>query len=43
VVEIVDTKEKIDSLLPQLDEMMDGDLITMEKVQILQYRHHQRK
>ena len=43
VVEIVDTEEKIDTLLPHLDEMMDGGLITLEKVQILQYRHHQQK
>lgn len=43
VVEIVDTQEKIDTLLPLLDDMMDGGLITLEKVQILQYRHHQRK
>lgn len=43
VVEIVDTEEKIDTLLPLLDDMMDGGLITLEKVQILQYRHHQRK
>lgn len=43
VVEIVDSEEKIDTLLPHLDDMMDGGLITLEKVQILQYRHHQRK
>ena len=43
VVEIVDAEEKINKLLPFLDEMMDGGLITMERVQILQYRHHERK
>jgi PII-like signaling protein len=37
VVEIVDAKEKIDSFLPVLDGMMNGGLVTIEKVQVLQY------
>lgn len=37
VVEIVDTQDKIDSFLPELDKMMSSGLITMEKVQVLQY------
>jgi uncharacterized protein len=37
VVEIVDSKEKIDTFLPLLDEMMTSGLITIEKVQVLQY------
>jgi uncharacterized protein len=38
VVEIVDAKEKIDAFLPLLDEMMSGGgLVTIEKVQVLQY------
>jgi uncharacterized protein len=38
VVEIVDSKEKIDAFLPVLDEMMSGSgLVTIEKVQVLQY------
>jgi uncharacterized protein len=37
VVEIVDSKEKIDAFLPVLDEMMTSGLITIEKVQVLQY------
>lgn len=37
VVEIVDTKEKIDAFLPVLDGMIGTGLITLEKVQILQY------
>lgn len=43
VVEIVDSEEKIEALLPHLDAMMDGGMMTMEKVQIVQYRHHHRK
>jgi uncharacterized protein len=37
VVEIVDSKEKIDTFLPLLDEMMTSGLVTIEKVQVLQY------
>jgi uncharacterized protein len=37
VVEIVDSKEKIDAFLPLLDQMMTSGLITIEKVQVLQY------
>lgn len=37
VVEIVDSKEKIDVFVPVLDEMMTSGLVTMEKVQVLQY------
>jgi PII-like signaling protein len=37
IVEIVDSQEKIDAFLPALDEMMGSGLVTMEKVQVLQY------
>ena len=37
VVEIIDSKEKIDSFLPVLDGMMSSGLVTTEKVQVLQY------
>jgi PII-like signaling protein len=37
VIEIVDTKEKIDAFLPTLDAMMSSGLVTLEKVQVLQY------
>jgi len=37
VVEIVDSQEKIDAFLPVLDGMMSSGLITLEKVQVLQY------
>jgi uncharacterized protein len=37
VVEIVDSKEKIDTFLPLLDQMMTSGLVTIEKVQVLQY------
>lgn len=37
VIEIVDGEEKIDAFLPVLDAMMTSGLITLEKVQVLQY------
>jgi uncharacterized protein len=37
VVEIVDSQDKIDTFLLTLDGMMSSGLITMEKVQVLQY------
>jgi uncharacterized protein len=37
VVEIVDSQQKIDAFLPVLDGMMTSGLVTIEKVQVLQY------
>jgi len=37
VVEIVDSEDKIRSFLPELDKMMGSGLVTLEKVQVLQY------
>jgi uncharacterized protein len=37
IVEIVDTQEKVDKFLPVLDQMMTSGLVTIEKVQVLQY------
>jgi PII-like signaling protein len=40
VIEIVDESQKIQAFLPVLDEMMDGGLVTLEKVQVIHYRPH---
>ncbi|MCI0518213.1 MAG: DUF190 domain-containing protein [Woeseiaceae bacterium] len=37
VIEIVDGEEKINAFLPVLNDMMTSGLITLEKVQVLQY------
>jgi PII-like signaling protein len=37
VIEIVDSEEKISSFLPVLDAIMTSGLITLEKVQVVQY------
>jgi PII-like signaling protein len=37
VIEIVDAEDKINGFLPALDAMMSSGLVTLEKVQVLQY------
>jgi len=37
VIEIVESEEKINEFLPILDGMMGSGLVTLEKVQVLQY------
>jgi hypothetical protein len=37
LVEVVDTQERIDALMPILDEMMKGGLVTLEKVHVVRY------
>jgi uncharacterized protein len=37
VIEMVDSEDKINGFLPTLDGMMSSGLITLEKVQVLQY------
>lgn len=38
IVEIVETEEKIQSVLPMLDRMIGGGLVTLERVQVILYR-----
>jgi PII-like signaling protein len=38
VIEVVDDQAHCDRLVEILDEMMDGGLVTMEKVRVLRYR-----
>lgn len=37
VIEIVDTEEHLDRLVPILDEMVSEGLVTIEKVRVLKY------
>ena len=39
VVEAVDTQEKINAIMPRIDAMMRGGMITLEKVTVLRYSH----
>lgn len=38
VVEVVDTEERIRNVLPELDGMIGGGLITLERAHVLLYR-----
>ena len=39
IVEVVDTQENVDRVMPKIDEMMSGGLITVEKVTVTRYTH----
>jgi PII-like signaling protein len=43
VIAIVDTEEKVNTLLPFLNEMMGGGLVTLEKIKVIHYRHGQKQ
>src|SRR5450432_922255 len=38
VIEIVDAKEKIDLLMPHIDQMVQEGLVTLERVQVIKYQ-----
>ncbi|HWZ27494.1 MAG TPA: DUF190 domain-containing protein [Gemmatimonadales bacterium] len=38
IIEVVETQEAIDALLPELDKMIGGGLITLEKARVILYR-----
>jgi PII-like signaling protein len=38
VVEVVDTSERIDELLPMLDDMVGDGMVTVEKAHVIAYR-----
>ena len=38
VIEIVDAEDKIQAFLPQLDQMISGGLVTLEKVRVIEYK-----
>jgi PII-like signaling protein len=40
VIEIVDKPERIAEFLPELDELIDEGLITLEKIRVIAYRHN---
>lgn len=38
VIELVDTAERIERILPMLDEMVGDGMVTLEKVRVIAYR-----
>ena len=43
VVEVIDTQKKIDDIMPRIDEMMGGGMITLEKATVIRYSHNEKK
>jgi PII-like signaling protein len=41
VIECVETEDNIRAILPTLDRMIDGGLITLERAEVIVYRPHE--
>jgi len=39
IIEVVESREKIDALMPRIDELMQGGMITLEKATVIRYSH----
>lgn len=37
IIEVVESREKIDAIMPRLDAMIEGGMITLEEVTVLRY------
>jgi len=42
IVEVVDSQERIDAIMPRIDDMMDGGMITLEKATVIRYSSEKR-
>lgn len=38
VIEVVDSQDNLDRIMPQLNEMMSGGMITLEKARVIRYK-----
>jgi PII-like signaling protein len=38
IIEIIDSKDKIDELMPHIDAMVQEGLVTLERVRVIKYR-----
>ena len=43
VIEIVDSEENVNAFLPDLERMIGGGLVTLEKIKVIHYRHEKPK
>jgi PII-like signaling protein len=41
VIECVETEERIRTVLPELDQIISGGMITLERARVIMYRPHQ--
>lgn len=37
IIEVIDSQDNIDRVLPEIEKLMEGGLITVEKVRVLRY------
>jgi PII-like signaling protein len=40
IIEVVDQEERIQAILPELDPMIDGGMVTLERARVILYRPH---
>lgn len=38
IIEAIESEEKVNAVMPRIDAMMSGGMITMEKVRVIRYR-----
>ncbi|ADD68597.1 protein of unknown function DUF190 [Denitrovibrio acetiphilus DSM 12809] len=38
IVEVVDSEANLNKIIPEIKEMLDGGLITMENIEVLEYK-----
>jgi uncharacterized protein len=38
IVEVIEANDKIEKILPRIDEMLEGGIVTLEKVRVLVHR-----
>lgn len=43
IVEVIDRESRIRQILPEIDEMITGGMVTIEPVEVVIYRHHEGK
>ncbi len=39
IIEAVESREKIELIMPEIDDMMVGGMVTLEKVEVIRHRH----
>ena len=43
IIEAVETEAKINAIMPRIDTMMSGGMITLEQATVVRYGHHHEK
>ena len=43
ILEVVESRELIDAIMPEIDVMMNGGMVTLEPVEVVRYYHSEEK